>query len=182
MEIGKTLRPTNRKQWRNWLLKNHKREKEIWLVFYNKDSGKTHVPYIKALDEALCFGWIDSTVKKFDTDSRAQRFTPRRPNSPMSEMNKEKVRRLIKEGRMAAAGLTAAGDLSTTELKIPTIILKELKKDKEVWKNFQSFPQHYKRIRISWIAGAKSRRDTFKQRLNYFLKMTKKGKKYGMEQ
>ncbi len=182
MKLGKTLYITDRKDWRNWLTNHHNTEKGIWLVYYKKDTGKPSLPYNDAVDEALCFGWIDSTIKKIDEKSRAQRFTPRRPKSPLSEMNKERVRRLIKAGKMTPVGLLAAGDTSTEKFKIPSDILKALKVDKQVWQNFQSFPESYKRIRVGWIDGARKRPEEFDKRLNYFMRMTAKNKKYGMVQ
>ena len=88
VEIGSTLDVATAKDWRAWLRKHHASEPEIWLVYHSKDSGRPSIPYSDAVDEALCFGWIDSTVKKYGPDSRAQRFTPRRPGSKLSEMNK----------------------------------------------------------------------------------------------
>src|SRR2546430_14462536 len=96
MEIGKTLRVTTRKAWRAWLEKNHARKKEIWLVYATKQSGKGRVPYSDAVEEALCFGWIDGVMKSIDANYFAQRFSPRRSaKSPLSETNKERVRRMI---------------------------------------------------------------------------------------
>lgn len=182
MKLGKMLYITDKKDWRDWLTKNHDTEKEIWLVYYKKGSGKPSLPYNDAVDEALCFGWIDSTIKKIDEESRAQRFTPRQPKSPLSEMNKERVRRLVKAGKMTPTGLLAAGDISTEKFKIPSDILKALRDDKQVWRNFQSFPESYKRIRVGWIAAARKRQEEFNKRLNYFLIMTARNKKYGMVQ
>lgn len=185
MEIGNTLYVTERESFRFGLKKHHKTEKEIWLIFYRKDSGKPRIPYNDAVEEALCFGWIDSIVKKIDHEGFAQRFSPRKKNSVLSELNKERVKRLIKQKKMTAAGLKAIehafNDSHLNEkFKIPPDILKELKASKTVWKNFQAFPESYKRIRIGWIESARSRPDVFKTRLNYFLKMTEKNKMYGM--
>lgn len=180
MEIGKMLYAKNAKAWRMWLEKNHQKEKGIWLVFYNKASNKTGISYMEALDEAFCFGWIDSIVKKLDADSRVQRFTPRNPKSSMSVLNLEKVRRLIKENKMTPAGLIHAKNIND-KFEIPKDVLKELKKDPEVWKNFQNFPESYKRVRITWVTDlTNSRSDEKKKRLNYFLKMTKANKKFGI--
>jgi uncharacterized protein YdeI (YjbR/CyaY-like superfamily) len=109
MELGKTLYVTQRGEWRDWLSTNHRTEKEIWLIGYPKKKGKPSLPYNDAVEEALCFGRIDSTIKKLDAKRNAQRYTPRRPNSPLSEMNMERVRRLIAAGLMTLAGLAAAG-------------------------------------------------------------------------
>jgi len=105
MNITKTLYVKNRKDWRVWLEKHHATEKEIWLIFYRKNSGKPIIPYNDAVEEALCFGWIDSIEKGIDHERFAQRFTPRKPKSQWSEANKERVRRLSKEGRMTPSGL-----------------------------------------------------------------------------
>jgi uncharacterized protein YdeI (YjbR/CyaY-like superfamily) len=187
MELGKTLYATNRKQWRSWLTKNHKKEKEIWLVYYRKSSSKKRIPYNDAVEEALCYGWIDSTMKCIDEKSFAQRFTPRRSNSILSQMNKERIHRLIKQKKITANGLNAVKhvfDDSSRNSKciIKDDILRLLKKDKKTWENFQKFPESYKRIRIQWIEGARTRPELFKKRLEYFLKMAEKNKKYGMVQ
>ena len=98
---------------------------------------------------------LTARSKKLDAERNAQRYTPRRPNSPMSEMNKERVRRLIAAGLMTPAGLAAAGDLSSDNFTIAEDILQELKADAQVWQNFCAFPESYKRIRVGWIEGAR---------------------------
>jgi len=185
MKIGKTLYVTKRKQWRSWLAKNHNKEKEIWLIFYKKSSGKPRIPYNDAVEEALCYGWIDSIVKGIDEEKFVQRFTPRRPKSKLSEMNKERIRQLIKQNKMTTVGLAAVKHVfddssENTKLILAPDILKALKQNKETWENFQKFPESYKRIRIGWIEGARTRPKLSNQRLRYFLKMTAKNKKYGM--
>jgi uncharacterized protein YdeI (YjbR/CyaY-like superfamily) len=182
MELGKTLYVTSRNEWRAWLEKRHASEKEIWLVFYNKRSGKPSLPYNDAVDEALCFGWIDSTVKKVDEERRAQRFTPRRKGSPVSEMNKERARRMIKAGLMTQSGLAVLGDLSHEKFVFPDDIISAIKSSPEAWRNFQKFSKAYKMIRIGYIDGARDRPEEFKKRLAYFMKMTAKSRKFGMVQ
>jgi uncharacterized protein YdeI (YjbR/CyaY-like superfamily) len=185
MKIGKTIYFDNRKDWKNWLRKNHKKEKEIWLIYYNKASGKSRIPYNDAVEEALCYGWIDSTIKKIDKDRFTQRFTPRNKKSELSEMNKERIRLLIKSKKMTKAGLKAVehlidDKLEDVEPKLSQDIKKALQKDKKVWENYEKFPASYKRIRIGWIESARIRQEVFEQRLNYFIKMTEKNKMYGM--
>ena len=187
MEIGKTLYVKDRKEWRAWLKHNHKKEKEIWFVFHKKASSKNSIPYGEALDEALCFGWIDSTVKKIDEDSRAQRFTPRKKSSQISEMNKERVRKLIKSRRMTRSGLDAISKFFNPkkDSKIKFVIAKDiaeaLREDLEVWKNFNSFSESYRRVRISYIEDVRDfDKEMFRKRLAYLIKMTKKNKRYGM--
>ena len=171
----------DRAAWRKWLEKNHSKKKGVWLRYYKKHSGKPRVEYGAAVEEALCFGWIDSTVKTIDADSYAQRFTPRKARSGWSEPNKERFRRLIKEGKVAPAGLAAfRGKLAVQKLIIPADILTALERNKKTWANFSKFPAAYKRIRIHWIDAARSRPAIFKQRLDYFIKMTAQNKRYGM--
>jgi len=195
MKLGKTLYLTSRKEWRAWLKKHHASEREIWLVYYRKQSGQPRIPYNDAVEEALCYGWIDSILKKVDADRFAQRFTPRRPGSQLSPMNKERVRRLIQQKKMAAAGMAAVRDALGPSLKeietdtridarlvIAPDIRQALKADEQTWKNFQKFPASYKRIRIGWIEGARKRPEEFSKRLEYFLKMTAQNKRFGMVQ
>ena len=184
MDLGKTLYVTNRKQWSSWLAKNHNTKKDIWLIYYRKSSGKKRILYNDAVEEALCYGWIDSIMKRIDEEKFAQRFSPRRPNSILSQLNKERIRLLVKQKMMKPVGLTAIQHVSfdptrNIKLKIASDILKSLKKDEKTWGYFQKFPESYKHIRIGWIEGARTRPEIFKTRLTYFLKMTAKNKMYG---
>ena len=191
MEVGKTLFVTNRKPWRSWLSKHHKTASDIWLVYYKKESGKRRIPYNDAVEEALCYGWIDSLTKPRDKESWVQRFTPRRKKSPLSEMNKERVRRLIKAGKMTRSGLErirhemdgrSAKRPKLKKFILPCDILQHLKSDPVVWKNFKNFPKTYQHIRVAWIDGSRNRPDFFAQRLQYFMRMTARNKKFGMVQ
>jgi len=180
VKIGKTYYARDRATWRRWLERNHDRASEIWLINPKKASGKPRVPYNDAVDEALCFGWIDSTNKTVDALHLAQRFTPRRKGSPLSPMNRERVRRLIAAGRMTAAGRRAIRGQLTASATIPSDILAALKADPAVWQNFARFPASYKRIRVGWIDGARRRPEEFRKRLAYLVKMTAQNKQYGM--
>jgi uncharacterized protein YdeI (YjbR/CyaY-like superfamily) len=182
MNIGKTLYAKNRKEWRSWLAKHHKSASEIWLIYYKKHSGKPRIPYNDAVDEALCFGWIDSLLKPLDAHKYAQRYSPRKKTSKLSDMNRERVRRLIKSGRMTKAGLAAIEHVAKRAPQLPADILERLKQDPTTWKNFQKFPASYKRIRVGWIDAGRRRREVFEQRLRYFLKMTAQNKRFGMVQ
>ena len=194
MEVGKTLYVSNRKKWRSWLAKNHRSAAEIWLVYYKKHSGKPRIPYNDAVEEALCYGWIDSILKPKNEECYVQRFSPRRKNSKLSEMNKERVRRLIKNKRMTRFGLESiqhhlaqsphkySALQNLKHFALPKDILIILKSDPVVWRNFEKFPESYKRIRIGWIDTARQHPEIFNQRLRYFLKMTGKNKKFGMVQ
>ena len=191
MEIGETLYVTTRRQWRAWLRTYHARKKEIWLIYYKKNSGKARIPYKDSVEEALCYGWIDSIAKPIDDYKYAQRFSPRRKDSKyLSETNRVRVKRLIKQKKMTAVGITAIQHLldgkgrdlrlHKDRMILPASLMRELKKDPRVWKNYSNFPESYRKIRIGWIVGAKRRPDVFRQRLRYFLKMTAQNKKFGM--
>jgi uncharacterized protein YdeI (YjbR/CyaY-like superfamily) len=187
VEIGKTLYVKDRKSWRAWLRKNYNRKSEIWLIYYKLNSGKKRIPYDVAIEEALCFGWIDSIAKPIDQQKYAQRFSPRRPGSQLSETNRERVRRLIKSRRMTRAGLAAITHAFRQTEKPKRVtpandVLEALQSDKQTWANFQKFPQTYKRIRIWWIEASRNRPEVFRQRLAYFVKMTAQNKKFGMVQ
>jgi uncharacterized protein YdeI (YjbR/CyaY-like superfamily) len=172
------------------LARNGKTAKEIWLVYYKKNSGKPRIPYNHAVEEALCYGWIDSILKPIDAQRYAQRYSPRKPTSRLSDMNRERIRRLIKAGRMTKMGLASIAHAfdHKKDMKeklpaaVPPDILKALKRDAETWRRFQRFPASYKRIRVGWIVAARHRPQAFRQRLQYFLKMTKQGKRFGMVQ
>ncbi|HUQ85546.1 MAG TPA: YdeI/OmpD-associated family protein [Candidatus Limnocylindrales bacterium] len=179
MEISKTLYVKTRSEWRKWLEKNHDKAPGIWLVYYKKASGKPRIPYNEAVQEALCYGWIDSILKGIDDERLAQRYSPRQPKSNWSALNLERMKMLIKGKQMTPAGLKYYP--GATEFKIPKDILKEIKKDKETWNNFQKFDESYQIIRIGFIEGARSRPEEFQKRLKYFLKKTKENKKFGME-
>jgi uncharacterized protein YdeI (YjbR/CyaY-like superfamily) len=105
MEVGETLLVTTREEWREWLAQHHAGYREIWLVYYKKTSGKTGISYEEAVEEALCFGWIDGAIKGIDKETYAGRFTPRRAKSPWSDSNRERVARLLRDGRMTEVGL-----------------------------------------------------------------------------
>lgn len=179
MQITKMLYVTNRREWRKWLSKHHATEPEIWLVYFRKDSGKPRIPYNDAVEEALCFGWIDGIAKTIDDESSAQRFTPRKPRSNWSELNKERARRLIESGKMTAAGLAKLRGVLEDAFEIPADIIEALQADKQTWENFQRFPESYKRIRIGYIEEVRKRPEYFKKRLAYLLKMTAQNKKFG---
>lgn len=182
----KTLYVTIRKTWRAWLSKNHDKEKEIWLVYYRKETGKPRISYDDAVLEALAFGWIDSTVKKIDGERFAQRFSPRRKTSGISQMNRERVRQLIKEKKMTKAGLSAIAHVydskkdRKSKFTIPPGILKAIKANKDAWKNFQKMPASYKRIRVAYIESRKRHGVwMYNKALAHFIKMTAQGKRIG---
>jgi uncharacterized protein YdeI (YjbR/CyaY-like superfamily) len=179
MEITNTLYVTNRKDWRKWLRKHYKTEKEIWLVYYKKETGKPRIAYNDAVEEALCYGWIDSTHKTLDRERTAQRFSPRRLKSGYSPANKERLRKLLKRGKVIKEVRATLAGVLDEELDIAEDILQAIQSNREAWKNFQNFSEAYRRIRIGFIEGARNRPAEFEKRLRHFIKMTEKNKLYG---
>jgi uncharacterized protein YdeI (YjbR/CyaY-like superfamily) len=179
MEITKTLYVADRKAWRKWLKAHYKKEPEIWLIYYKKASGKPRIEYNDAVEEALCFGWIDSQDKTIDSERYAQRFSPRNPKTPYSQTNKERLRELLGQGKVIPEVAASLAYLEEERFEITADVLAALKADKLAWKHFQEFSDRYKRIRIGFIEGARNRPAEFTKRLNYFVKMTAKNKQFG---
>jgi uncharacterized protein YdeI (YjbR/CyaY-like superfamily) len=170
-----------RRAWRAWLKKNHATETEAWLVYWRKASGKARIPYNDAVEEALCFGWIDGQQKGVDDNRLAQRFTPRRRGSGWSELNKERLRRLIAAGRMTPAGLAVAPVAGLDKpFRLPADIRKALRAVPDAWANFQAFPEHYRRIRVAYVDHARDRGPEFDKRLANLVKKTAAGKMFGL--
>ncbi len=179
MNIGETLYVVKRSDWRKWLREHYRIEKEIWLVYYKKESGKPRIEYNDAVEEALCFGWIDSIVRSIDEQRFAQRFSPRKPGSKYSPANKERLRSLLKQKKVIKEVRETLGDLDEEKFVIPEDILAEIKANPQAWKHFQKFSIPYKRIRIGFIEGARNRPAEFRKRLAYFIKMTEQNKQFG---
>lgn len=179
MQITKTLYVSDRKSWRAWLKENYRQEKEIWLVYYRKETGKPRVPYSEAVEQALCFGWIDSTAKKIDKERFAQRFSPRRPGSEYSQANKERLHLLIARGLVPKEVLAGLGDSDPENYVFPADIMKTLRANPRAYGNFQKYSAPYRRIRVAYIDSARQRPAEFKKRLDNFLKLTEKNKKFG---
>ena len=169
----------DRTSWRAWLSENHDKAKEVWLLYPKKTSAKPRILYNDAVEEALCFGWIDSTVKRIDEYFYAQRFTPRNPRSKYSEANKQRLRVLVKQGKVIPSILVTLGEILDEEFVVPYDILKALQINKQAWENYQRFSPEYRRIRIAYIEGARNRPEEFEKRLRHFLRMTDENKQFG---
>lgn len=180
MDITTTFYAPDRDVWRQWLTDHHATATEIWLIFYTRQSGKPSVPYLHAVEEALCFGWIDGIQKKMDAERNAQRFTPRRPKGNWTELNKDRARRLIAAGKMTAAGYAVLPDLTLHPLEIAPDILAALQADPQTWAHFQAFPDLYQRIRIGFIEEMRRQPAEFEKRLQNFLKKTQQNKMFGV--
>ncbi len=163
-----TVIAKDRAQWRRWLAKNFARCEEIWLVFYKKATGKQTVSYDHAVEEALCFGWVDGMKKNLDEQCYAFRFTPRKPNSQWSKSNLVRVERLIAEGKMRRAGLEAYNSENRREVApMPTEMPKDLadrfRKQRAAWANYEKFPPGYRRMTAGWVASAKKEKTRIKR-------------------
>ncbi|MBP5589720.1 MAG: YdeI/OmpD-associated family protein [Bacteroidales bacterium] len=179
MEVTNLLDIRTRHDLRMWYLDNHEKENLFW-IRVNR-SGKEMpdvIMYLDAVEEALCFGWIDSTMKKIDAGYPVQRFTPRRKGGLWTELNKERCRRLIRLGMMTPAGEKTLPDMDPDHFVIEEWVLDALKKDDEVWKNFCTFPDAYKRIKLYHIQRyyEEGFRDNAFAKLEKFITITRKGK------
>ena len=176
MEITETLYVSDRIQWREWLSGHFKSSSEIWLVFPIKSSGEQGISYNDAVEEALCFGWIDSTAKALDAGHQVRRFTPRRRGSPYSRLNIERLIRLDSLGLIHPEIRPSVEELISRPFEFPEDILDEIRKDKEAWDNFRSFTEGYKRIRIAYIDDARDRPKEFEKRLSSFIRKTRENR------
>ena len=164
----------NRNEWRKWLEQNHAKENNTWLIMYNKSSGIPTLSNEEAVEEALCFGWIDSKANKRDSESKYQYFAKRKPKSAWSKINRDRVTKLKKAGKMTPAGQamidlakksgtwTALEDIDS--ITIPSDLQTALMRNKTAMKNFEAFPPSSKKIILLWISTAK-KHETRQQRI-----------------
>ena len=166
MEILKKLYAPSREDFRNWLEMNHKREKEIWLIYYKKKIGKPCISNDHAVEEALCFGWIDSLIKSIDERKYVKKFTPRRSDSRWSGRNRKKAEKMIQLGLMQESGFlkiklakkNGNWDKNPSQnniLHIPFEFINALAENKTARQNFENFAASYRKQYIGWIAAAK---------------------------
>ena len=174
--IDNTFYTADRAEWRAWLEEHFETEKEIWFVFPMKESGEASLSYNDAVEEALCFGWIDSTIRHIDALHRAQHFTPRKPGSPYSRPNIERLIWLDVQGLIHPKIHESVIDLICAPYVFPEDIMHTIQADSAAWENYQAFPEGYKRIRIAYIDAARKRSTEFEKRLNNFIAKTRAGK------
>ena len=175
----------NRRQWRKWLEKNHASSAGVWLAFYKDHTGVESVPYEDSVREALCFGWIDSLIRRLDDDRYARKFTPRKPDSKWSPSNRERWAELEKAGLLAAAGLAAAptGNAYAERPEIPDLpayIADALQPNAKAWGFFQTLAPTYRRHFVVWIHMAK-RPETREKRIREAIALLAAGKKLGLK-
>lgn len=178
----KTCIPKSRSAWRKWLEKNHQSEASVFLVLYHQKSKHYNLSYAEAVEEALCFGWIDSVAYKRDAESNYQFYSPRKPKSNWSKSNRERIEKLTARGLMHPAGQAlvdlakASGTWLALEevenLVIPDDLRKALNKNKKAARYFEAFPRSSKRIILEWILNAK-KPETRAQRIQKTVELAK---------
>ena len=180
-----TLDVRTREKWRQWLSRNHATNAGIWLIRYKQQAGVASMPYEDLLDEALCFGWIDSLIKRLDDERYAIKVTPRKPASKWSDVNRKRWNELKKAGRLAAPGLAAAptANVYAPRPKIPELpayIAKAFRTNPRAWRNFQALARTYKRNFVVWIHMAKQP-ETRERRIRESIALLAAGKKLGLK-
>ncbi|MEJ2131871.1 MAG: YdeI/OmpD-associated family protein [Gammaproteobacteria bacterium] len=191
MARGRQLYFKTPEEWRRWLGAHHDSEREAWLVYYKKQSGKPRIPYDDAVDEALCFGWIDSIVRRIDDERFEQKFTPRTNTKNWSAANIERVRRLLADKRMTEAGLakidrsllrrsTPKNRVVVADAAVPSYLAKALRANPRARKNFDNLAPSYRRQYIGWISAAK-REATRDRRVDEVIGLLERNEKLGLK-
>jgi uncharacterized protein YdeI (YjbR/CyaY-like superfamily) len=180
-----TLDIRNRREWRAWLGKHHASSPGIWLVFHKGHTGVKSIPYEDAVREALCFGWIDSLIKRLDDDRYALKFTPRKPTSKWSDLNRKrwadlKAARLLTEAGLAAAPTGNRYAAKPAIPDLPAYIATALKANPKAWRVFQDLAPTYRRHFVVWIHIAK-RPETREKRIRESIALLAAGRKLGLK-
>lgn len=170
---------TDRAAWRQWLEENYATADDVWLVYPRQHTGLPRISYNDAVEEALCFGWIDSITKGIDADRYSQRFTPRNPRSTYSQTNKERLRRLIAQDKVIPEVLCTLGPVLDEPFAFPEDIAAALRANEQAWTNFQHYSPAYQRIRIAYVDTARKRPQEFEKRLHHLIEMTEQDKQFG---
>ena len=181
----KTLNVQTLEQWRSWLADHHDAESEVWLVFHKLHTGRPSIAYQDALDEALCFGWVDSLIKRLDDARYARTFTPRKPDSKWSAVNRKHYARLKASGRLMPAGLNRAPtdrsyDKRPSVSTIPGYIQEALQRSPTASRNFEGLAPSYRRNYLGWIDSAKQE-ETKLRRLREAMQLLAAGKTLGLK-
>ena len=188
----KQIHVTSRSEWRRWLVRNHDREKDgIWLVYHKRETGTPSLEYEESVEEALCFGWIDSIIKRLDDSRYCRKFTPRKDESGWSSTNKRRVERMIKEGRMTefgqakvdAAKRSGGWELDprpVIDMDLPRDLSKVLARNRNAKEFFENLAPSYRKHFIGWIVTAK-RPGTRARRLKESLALLERGEKLGLK-
>jgi uncharacterized protein YdeI (YjbR/CyaY-like superfamily) len=191
--VAETLYPKTRAAWRRWLLRHHAMKREVWLIYFKKGTGQPSVPYVEAVEEALCFGWIDSTTKTLDEARYIQRFTPRKKGSNWSAPNLERVRRLVAAGLMTPAGAVhlpsprAAKAFQakhqrrlTGSTTAPSDLARPLRVNEQARAHWRILTPGYRRLFVRWITDAR-REETRAKRVAATVTKLARGLKHPMD-
>ena len=180
---------TSRTKWRSWLNQNHNKSKGVWLTFFRKHTGAEGINYEEAVEEALCFGWIDSMIKRIDDDKYVRKFTPRSNHENWSALNIRRAKKMIKAGKMTPVGLEKFKTVlhkkaAIKKAKRPQVVLREyiraaLLANRPAWDNFNALAKSYQGQYIFWIDSAK-KEDTRKHRLTESIELLIKNQRLGL--
>ena len=176
MVIMETFYTSERSRWREYLAEHFETSSEIWFVFPTAASGEESLSYNDAVEEALCFGWIDSTNRRLDETHCARRFTPRKKGSTYSQPNIERLIWMDAHGLIHPKIRESVLPILQAPFEFPEDIMEALRRDETVWENYQGFSESYQRIRIAYIDAARNRPEEFRKRLNSFLEKTRRNK------
>ena len=180
-----TLEVRGRRQWRAWLAAHHTSSPGVWLVFYKAHTGVKSIVYEEMVREALCFGWVDSLVKRLDDNRYAIKVTPRKPTSKWSDINRRRWNELKAAGELAAPGLAAAPTANSYAPhppipQLPAYVAKAFKANRTAWQHFQGLAPTYRRDFVVWIHTAK-RPETREKRIRESIELLSAGKKLGLK-
>lgn len=189
MLMKQSITCRNREEWGAWLRENHQTQREVWLIYAKAHTRQPCVSYEDSVEEAICFGWVDSIIKRLDDDHYARKFTPRVNSLNWSNANKRRALKMIREGRMTDAGKAVLCDLSGFDehvtktkppLEIPPDFQKMLIPHSKAWENFCRMPPSHQRQYVGWVMGGK-KEETRKRRLQEAVRMLTKNKPLGMK-
>jgi uncharacterized protein YdeI (YjbR/CyaY-like superfamily) len=191
MEISDSLYVKNRMEWRKWLEKNHDKIKIIWMIFYKKHTGIPCISYSDAVEEALCFGWIDSIIKRVDDEKYIQKFTPRSNKNKWSDLNIKRMKKMIEAGLMTKAGLEKfdesfldkkkiQAEKKEVDITMPEAMMEELKFNAAARENYNKLAPSHKKLYLRWITSAK-KEETILKRIKEAIGLLEKGKKLGLK-
>lgn len=190
MKLSNTFYAKNLAEWHAWLDQNYAIFKEVWLIYYKAHTGFPCVDYEDSVQEALCYGWIDSLIQRIDEQTYARKFTPRTNTARWSESNKKRVAALIREGRMTAAGLAKLGDLPTdgsepagtphAPFTIPPEIEQRIRANPAAWENFKKLAPSQRRLYIGWATSAK-KAETVERRMKEVIEDLEQNKPLGLK-
>ncbi|MDA0525381.1 YdeI/OmpD-associated family protein [Methanococcoides alaskense] len=181
-----TMYSKDREEWRSWLQKNYLSEKNVWLIYYKKHTKKLSIPYSDAVEEAICFGWIDGQIQTIDDDRYMQRFSPRTSKSHWSVINIERAKKMIKQGRMTERGLRIFQNgiknqeivPSSKDFSVPDDLKSALEKNKKALNNFENLAPSAKLAYVYWVNSAK-KDETRQKRIKNSVELIEQNKKFG---